>query len=222
LMLTDSTISRNNVNAALFGDDVDSVDNEGGLLSLNNSTVTGNIGSGIGNHYGAMTVTNVTLSSNWVGLTNDYGTAELTNVTIDGNSRYGVYHGGSLYTETVTLVNTLIANSPTNCYVYAIPLNSLGYNLSSDGSCTAYFNQVGDLNNTDPQLGPLQNNGGPTLTQAPLLGSPAIDAIPFGANGCGTTITTDQRGVTRPIHGECDIGAYEVDYFDVFLPLIEK
>jgi hypothetical protein len=42
-------------------------------------------------------------------------------------------------------------------------------------------------------------------------GSPAIDAIALGTGGCGTTITTDQRGVNRPqpAGGKCDIGAFE-------------
>src|SRR5262249_50678305 len=66
--------------------------------------------------------------------------------------------------------------------------------------------------NTDPQLGPLQNNGGPTQTQALLPGSPAIDA---GDNaGCPAT---DQRGGPRPLDAKvagvavCDIGAFEVE-----------
>ena len=43
----------------------------------------------------------------------------------------------------------------------------------------------------------------------PASTSPLIDAIPAGANGCGTTIKTDQRGVHRPQGTGCDIGAYE-------------
>lgn len=57
----------------------------------------------------------------------------------------------------------------------------------------------------------MQNNGGPTQTIALEQGSPAIDAIPVGVNGCGTTITTDQRGITRPQGSGCDIGAVEVE-----------
>ncbi len=43
----------------------------------------------------------------------------------------------------------------------------------------------------------------------PLPGSPAVDAIPGEANGCGTSLTTDQRGATRPTGTGCDIGAVE-------------
>jgi hypothetical protein len=67
----------------------------------------------------------------------------------------------------------------------------------------------------------LVSNGGPTWTIALLSGSPAIDRIPPGTNGCGTTITTDQRGVARPHGGGCDIGAYEAD-FTGFLPPINN
>ena len=61
----------------------------------------------------------------------------------------------------------------------------------------------------------LQDNGGPTQTIALLGGSAALDAIPVRANGCGTAVTTDQRGKVRPFDGDgdgvaqCDIGAFE-------------
>jgi hypothetical protein len=91
-------------------------------------------------------------------------------------------------------------------------MTSNGYNLSSDGSCD--FSGPGDLNNTDPKLGPLQNNGGPTQTQALLPGSPAIDA--GNPSGCtdnkGNLLKTDQRGAPRPGKEDtsgCDMGAYE-------------
>ncbi|HET6715133.1 MAG TPA: choice-of-anchor Q domain-containing protein [Actinomycetota bacterium] len=45
----------------------------------------------------------------------------------------------------------------------------------------------------------------------PAAGSPAIDQIPSGTNGCGTTIATDQRGVSRPQGTSRDIGAVEVE-----------
>jgi hypothetical protein len=49
----------------------------------------------------------------------------------------------------------------------------------------------------------------PPKTIALLAGSPAINAIPEGENGCATEITTDQRGVSRPQGSGCDIGAFE-------------
>ena len=79
------------------------------------------------------------------------------------------------------------------------------YNLSSDASCA--FTNVGSLNNADPLLGLLTNNGGPTLTMALLSGSPAIDA-----GDTNTAPPTDQRGVPRPVGTGADIGAYEYGY----------
>lgn len=64
----------------------------------------------------------------------------------------------------------------------------------------------------DPDLklaSSLAINGDPTQTIALLKGSPALNAIPKGTNGCGTEIKTDQRGVKRLQGTRCDIGAYE-------------
>ena len=86
---------------------------------------------------------------------------------------------------------------------------SLGYNLTNSGAGTP-FTATGDITNTNPLLGPLADNGGSTWTHALLPASPAIGRIPFGVNGCGTTVTTDQRGVTRPQGPACDVGSYEL------------
>jgi hypothetical protein len=91
-------------------------------------------------------------------------------------------------------------------------VSSRGYNLSSDSTCD--FDGAGDLNNTDPRLGKLQNNGGPTETMALLSGSPAIDSgNPSGCtDGKGHLLKTDQRGKPRPDKEDkngCDRGAYE-------------
>jgi hypothetical protein len=84
--------------------------------------------------------------------------------------------------------------------------------MSSDGTCN--FSNSGDRNNTDPMLGPLQNNGGPTQTMALPSGSPAIDAgNPSGCkDGSGHLLTTDQRGYPRHDPEDtagCDMAAYE-------------
>lgn len=77
-----------------------------------------------------------------------------------------------------------------------------GWNLSSDASCV--FTNAGSFNNTDARLGPLADNGGPTLIVALLPGSPAIDACADNA-----VAAIDQRGVPRPFDAASDIGAYE-------------
>ena len=67
-------------------------------------------------------------------------------------------------------------------------VTSHGYNLSSDGA-DGVLSAATDRVDTDPMLGPLQNNGGPTFTHELLTGSPAVDAIPIG-DSCSPT---DQR-----------------------------
>jgi hypothetical protein len=56
----------------------------------------------------------------------------------------------------------------------------------------------------DPKLGPLADNGGPTLTMALLPGSPAIDA-----GNTSLAPATDQRGFPRPAGLAADLGAFE-------------
>jgi len=80
---------------------------------------------------------------------------------------------------------------------------SQGNNLDSEDSCG--FDQSTDQRNADPLLGPLQDNGGPTFTRAITSDSPAFNE---GTNAGAPP--TDQRGVTRPQNGTCDIGAYEL------------
>jgi hypothetical protein len=83
----------------------------------------------------------------------------------------------------------------------AATITSGGGNVIGDGSC----NPGGaDQSSTDALLGPLADNGGPTLTHALGAGSPAIDAAIAGA--CPAT---DQRGVSRPSGAGCDAGAVE-------------
>jgi hypothetical protein len=143
------------------------------------------------------------------------GTLTISNSTLSGNTAYGALGstGGGIYNSaaSATLQNSIVANSPSggNCYG---TVTSKGYNLGSDSTCN--LSGPGDLNNTDPMLGPLQNNGGPTQTMALPSGSPAIDAgNPRGCtDGLGHLLKTDQRGKPRPNPedtGGCDIGAYE-------------
>ena len=109
--------------------------------------------------------------------------------------------------STPTVKNTIIANSSPAGDCAEGRVISLGHNLDSDGTCG--LTEPTDLPNTDPLLGPLADNGGPTLTHALLPTSPAIDAGSCMAVD-GSPVTTDQRDATRPQGAACDIGAYEV------------
>ncbi len=185
--------------------------------TLTNVTISGNtapIGGGLFNEGTAMTLTNVTISGNTANEGGGIDTspnATLTNVTIVGNTA-GVGGGISysiFFSTAPTAKNTIVANNgfSDNCRVSitsigVLPITSLGHNLDSGTTCA--FTGPGDLSNTDPKLGPLQNNGGFTLTHALLTGSPAIDA--GDNNGCPST---DQRGIARPQGLRCDIGAFE-------------
>jgi hypothetical protein len=167
-----------------------------GMLTLINSIVSGNSA-----YYGG-------------GLLNGH-TLTLTSSTVSGNAT--TYYGGGLsnsFGTLLTLTNSIIASHSDggDCRnVNGGSIRSDGYNLDSDGSCP--LTAPTDRSGQDPLLGPLQDNGGPTLTQALLPGSPALDAIPWGTNGCGTTLIGDQRWQARPqaIGGNCDIAAYEME-----------
>jgi hypothetical protein len=109
-------------------------------------------------------------------------------------------------------------------------VRSLDYNLirNQNGYTISGFTANNQPAGTDPLLLPLAYNGGLTKTSAVQNGSPAIDYIQNGLNGCVGGVTTDQRGGIRAggTHrggSACDIGAYEFDAFLTFyLPLIRK
>ena len=192
----------------------------GATLTIGNSTVSGNhvsitgcsmfhcvgIGGGIYD-VGTMVLYNSTISGNFASPSGygsgiySGGTATIRNSTLSGN---GPAVGAGIY-GTATLENSIV----TTC---GGSVTSNGYNLSSDDTCN--FTSPGDLSNTDPMLGPLQYNGGPTQTMALPSGSPAVDA--GNPNGCtdglGHLLKTDQRGKPRPDAedtGGCDMGAFE-------------
>jgi hypothetical protein len=153
------------------------------------------------------------------GIFNGGGTLTISNSTISGNSSGngsgGIFNGGGTLTIGDSILNTGGA-SGANILNSGGTVTSNGYNLSSDDA-SAYLNQTGDQNSTDPMLGPLQDNGGPTFTHALMTGSPAIDK---GKNFSGST--NDQRGtsfartvdnpsIANATGGDgTDIGAFEV------------
>ena len=76
-----------------------------------------------------------------------------------------------------------------------------------DGTFVAMAN---DVTGSDPLLGPLANNGGPTFTHLPGGASPVVNAIAGETSECGKTVTLDQRGFARPVGAGCEKGSVEV------------
>jgi hypothetical protein len=139
----------------------------------------------------------------------------LNGCTVSGNA--ALYGGGGIDSVpssfSVILSRSIVGDQDDGSDCFGLNrIVSLGYNLDSDGTCE--LTQPTDLWFTDPVLGSLADNGGPTWTHALLPRSPAIDA-----GSCPGTLT-DQRGFPRPVNvlgvpnvdDGCDIGAYEYEY----------
>jgi hypothetical protein len=233
LTINNSTLSGNSVASGIGGGIVSNGVEGSATLTISNSTLSGNsaaTGGGIYNNGGfgsvTLTINNCTLSGNSAGdgggIYNDgvnggSATLVLNNSTLSGNSAAfggGIYNIGVDGSATLTIGDTILNTgvSGENILNYFGTVASLGYNLSNDdggGLLTA----TGDLINTDPMLGPLQDNSGPTFTHALLPGSPAIDAGDpnFDPYAFNPPMLYDQRGAgfSRVLNGRIDIGAFE-------------
>jgi len=169
--------------------------NDGGQVVLTNVTASANTARGGSGGGGAGSAPAGTNGAGLGGAVfNRTGTLNISNSTIAANTATA---GGGI-SGPATLVSTILANN-TGGNVSGI-ITSVGHNLSTDD---AGLSQPSDLNNTAANLGPLQNNGGPTSTHEVLPGSPALDA---GSNPLG--LQFDQRGLVRE-QGPIDIGALE-------------
>lgn len=220
LTIIASTISGNS--AGLFGGGIRNVVRFGGsaMLTIRTSTVSGNSANSTGGGI---------FSDAQVG-----GTATVMIVASTFSSNSAGFAGGGIANEgdsestaTLEIGDTILDdNGLGNIFSGGGTILSEGYNLSSDsagGDSTTgpggLLSGTGDIRNTDPGLGPLQANGGPTFTQALAPCSPAIgqgnrDAIPALA------LNVDQRGLPRPAGGSTitnttggdgsDIGAFEL------------
>ncbi len=190
-----------------------------GNATVANSTITGNRTSNPGDNQGGGLTGGTQFNLGPPGP----NSLTLLNTTVAGNTLAGA--GGSSFgaglsgdnlvaplapiagpptASRLNAKNTIIAGntggSSQNCGL----VNVVGTtnNLTGDFSCA--FTDAGSKQSTNPQLGPLANNGGMTNTLAIGDGSPALNT---GTNsGCATA---DQRGTLRPQATTCDIGAFE-------------
>jgi len=190
-------------------------------VSIVNSTISGNSAygaGGIGGGSSYINIVNSTISENSAedsggGIYIANGSLHVANSTLSGNSAVsggGIYNYRDQYFSSAVEISNTILNagaSGDNIFNENGTVTSDGYNLSSDDG-SGYLNGPGDQINTDPLLGPLQNNGGPTFTHALLPGSPAIDA---GDPNFTPPPLNDQRGCPfdRVFNSRIDIGSFE-------------
>ncbi|MEJ1931239.1 Calx-beta domain-containing protein [Nostoc sp. NIES-2111] len=238
LIATNSTISNNQT--VLYGGGISTVS---GSVTLINTTVSGNSagnGGGIRSNGTSVALLNTTVSGNSANskgggiYASTDGVFNLLNSTVTNNTAISTASGnggGGIYSlsATINLKNTIVAgniNSNAPDLLSSVLSSAIfnGNNNNLIGSLTGAKGTVGtgtDIVNPNPGLGPLQNNGGLTLTHALLPGSPAINAgnsslIPADTedlDGDGNTTEPtpyDQRGLTRVVGGTVDIGAFEV------------
>jgi hypothetical protein len=209
------TIESSTLSGNYAGDYGGGIENSG-TLTINNSTLSGNTGEFTGGailNNGSLTVSNSTVSGNATqlhggGIWNG-GQSAISGSTLSGNSGM---NGGAINNRlgALEIKSTILkrGGSGSNIVNDSGTVTSHGYNLSSDDG-SGYLIAPGDQINTDPLLGQLQNNGGPTFTHALLPGSPAIDA---GDPNFTPPPFFDQRGpgFNRVVNGRIDKGSFEV------------
>jgi predicted outer membrane repeat protein len=193
-----------------------------GNLTIRQSTISGNTagggdGGGVYSPEGVVAkfvLTNCTVSGNVAvgaggGIAVTIGSIQLDNSTVaynvaknggGGGIRVGSSYGTFIRSSVVALNSAVIdpdasmlgANSTANSLFGTIPNSMNGW---------TFILPVG----TNPRLGPLADNGGPTRTHALLPDSPCIN---LGANS--QILATDQGGLPRVVGSAPDIGAFEV------------
>jgi hypothetical protein len=196
-------------NCTFFNNSTSAGNGGNGGLATRTIGLGGNGGNG-GNGYGGglystgqVDVVNCTFSScSAVGGTNGVGGGGFTK---GSNGSPGKGRGGDIANAagTLTLINSIVSSNTAggNFTNVAGTFVNGGHNISSDN--TFHFTGT-SLNNTDPRIAALNDNGGSTETMKLLANSPAIDAGDDDA-----APDTDQRGVLRPVGAHVDIGAYE-------------
>ena len=232
LTITNSVISGNS--SAVDGGGIINAGSGGiATLTVSDCTISGNSaagnGGGIlnvsGGKFGGAAIamiSNSTLSGNSAGVGYNGGgiynmggfhshtSLFVNSCTMSGNSAPGA--GGAIMNSGAATISDTVLNAGAsggtifNDSVGTV--TSLGYNVASDNG-GGVLTGPGDQINTDPMLGPLQDNGGPTFTHALLPGSPAINA---GNPSFTPPPFYDQRGLNfnRVVNGRIDIGSFEI------------
>ena len=213
-----TTIS-NNVSGGIAIIGPDQASSIGSVVVVSKSTISGNMGSGIVNAGGdadqaaggTLEVYNSTITNNnGDGIQTNGGsngglgaTTRVSSSTITGNAFLGLINFGS---DPLTEVkNSIVSqNAINNCGALDGTFTALGVNFSTDDTCPDFVEVTsGDLN-----LGPLQNNGGPTETHALIAPSVAINAVTDCTFINGDPVEQDQRCFFRT-DDNCDAGAFQ-------------
>lgn len=222
--INNSSISSNNVTGRFGG--VLNWD-FGGSASLTNSTISNNrLVSESSVKIGApIVIVNATISGNSLSSppsntvfktgggieTFDSDLVRIINTTITDNTapNIGLNEVNAVGRTTLSLVNSIVANSVAGADCALSTVTTTPSFIISDGNSIIEDdgNCVTQARNIDPQLGPLADNGGPTLTHSLPRGSPAINS---GDNA--TCAASDQRGKTRALslNDPCDVGSFEL------------
>ena len=213
MKLTNCTISGNSVTGASLVTTVvpsDAVD-EPGLFGMPQLWIGGGVFNG-----GDAEFWNVTIAGNTVPSNQNSHGGGIANVPLQCTNDATEVSAPIEIKNRAMFVNTIVANNvPDNGYKDAkAVIWSLGNNIDSQDNCG--FDRVSDQVNTNPLLGLLQDNGGPTPTMAICTNSPAFnrgtDYSPVNDSlsiGIYEIPDIDQRGVARPQAGIYDIGAFE-------------
>ncbi len=127
--------------------------------------------------------------------------------------------GGGIYAQPgarFVLVNALLANNTQTVFTDNDCFGAMETYGRNDSGIAAgcSSNNGGTLYHVTPlSIWLLQDNGGPTMTNALLFGSEAVDSA-LTSLGCvddnGAHLDADQRGALRPsVNRFCDAGAFE-------------
>ena len=221
LTVNNSTISGNKASTNLRGGG--GIYNNG-TIAVSNSTISGNTainGGGIFNGSGTLTVSNSTISGNSAtaatnggGGIRNQGTLTLLNSTISSNAAPGYGGGISNGGGTLNIANTIIANSTgsTGGSDFSGPgiVNLIAGSTAANNLITLEsVLWATKVTSAAINLGPLQDNTGPTFTMALGVGSVAIATGSATISNAPPINALDQRGVNRSLTAP-SIGAFEI------------
>jgi parallel beta-helix repeat protein len=234
LTISQSTVSGNTAGNSFNGGGIHSSES---ATTIDSSTISGNSAGGSGGIFSenaGITITSSTISGNSArgsgGGLAAFGMLTVRHSTItlnrsDSDNSGGETGGGMSVSAGAVVEHTIVAGnlrststrddiSGTFAARFSLIGDNTGATITDNGG-----NQIGTgASPIDAKLAALANNGGPTQTHLPLLGSPAVEmGDPAAVAGSGTVPLLDQRGAPfarvadSEVNGTAriDIGAIE-------------